>query len=141
MFDPGINALSIATAILPDPVFVESAVLDVPAGRQSPLAANLRMRSGIAPIVAEFDFLHEGSQQWDIVVDTDSGQLRLSDGGRVLETCGSTAEGQDHEYARLYLRFATLIDGRRSEVDIAPLRLVADAFSLASRQEAPEFNW
>jgi len=32
------------------------------------------------------------------------------------------------EYPDLYRRFAQLIDLRQSEVDVAPLRLIADAF-------------
>jgi D-galactose 1-dehydrogenase/L-arabinose 1- dehydrogenase len=141
VFDPGINALSIATAILPDPIIVKSAALNIPAGRQSPLAANVQMRCGDALVSAEFDFLHEGPQRWDIIVDTDAGQLRLREGGRILEVDGDVDEGKDQEYARLYSRFASLIEARQSDVDIAPLRLVADAFILASRQTAPEFNW
>ena len=141
VFDPGINALSIATAILPDPIIVEAAELGVPSNRAAPLTASLRMRSGSAPVSAEFDFLHQGPQQWDIVVDTDAGLLTLREGGRVLEYEGSIVEGIDQEYPRLYERFATLIVTRQSDVDARPLRLVADAFLLASRHGTPEFNW
>jgi predicted dehydrogenase len=141
VFDPGINALSVATSILPEPIIVESADLAIPDGRDSPLVANLGMRSGIAPVSAEFDFLHEGHQQWDIVVDTDAGQLSLREGGRILEIAGSVTEDTDREYPRLYSRFAALIGARENDVDIAPLRLVADAFLLASRRSLPEFEW
>lgn len=141
VFDPGINALSIATAILPNPIIVESATLDIPAGRQSPVAAKVHMRSGTALIVAEFDFLHEGTPLWDIIVDTEDGQLSLRQGGRIIEVGGSIVEGQEQEYMRLYARFAALIEARQSDIDLAPLRLVEDAFTLASRQAAPEFNW
>ena len=141
VFDPGINALSIVTEILPNPISVESAVLDIPAGRESPLAASLRLRSGSAPVSAEFDFLHEGHQQWDVVVDTDSGRLRLSEGGKILDIEGARSEGDDDEYPRLYARFAQLIDMRQSDVDVVPLRLVADALLMASRRGQPEFNW
>ena len=43
VFDPGINALSIATHLLPLPLFVESAELRVPANCQSPIAASIKM--------------------------------------------------------------------------------------------------
>ena len=39
VFDPGINALSILTEILPRSVFIKSAVLDFPANREAPIAA------------------------------------------------------------------------------------------------------
>ena len=41
VFDPGINALSIITRILPHVFFLKSAELFVPANRQNPIAANL----------------------------------------------------------------------------------------------------
>ncbi|HYC94482.1 MAG TPA: Gfo/Idh/MocA family oxidoreductase [Sphingomicrobium sp.] len=141
VFDPGINALSIATAILPEPIVVESAELTIPAGRDSPIAAKLKMRSGAAAIATEFDFLHEGPQQWDIIVETDSGRLALHEGGRIIDINGSIADGPDNEYSRLYARFATLIRERQSDVDTAPLRIVADALRIGSRREGPEFNW
>ncbi|MDP9422772.1 MAG: Gfo/Idh/MocA family oxidoreductase [Pseudomonadota bacterium] len=141
VFDPGINALSIATAILPEPIVVESAELTIPAGRDSPIAANLRMRSGAAAIATEFDFLHEGPQQWDIIVETDSGRLALHEGGRIIDINGSVAEGPDNEYPRLYARFATMIRERQSDVDTAPLGIVANAFRIGSRREGPEFKW
>ncbi|WP_250845344.1 hypothetical protein, partial [Escherichia coli] len=40
VFDPGINALSIATYILP-PMFITSAVLDFPENRAAPVAAQV----------------------------------------------------------------------------------------------------
>ena len=50
VFDPGINALSIATRILPEPLAVLGAELDVPANRVSPIAARIALRSGDASI-------------------------------------------------------------------------------------------
>ena len=41
------------------------------------------------------------------------------------------------EYPAIYAEFAELIDGARSHVDVAPLRLTADAF-LAGRRELVE---
>src|SRR3569833_2335761 len=43
VFDPGINALSILTKILPKPVFVNAAELAFPANCQAPIAANLTL--------------------------------------------------------------------------------------------------
>ena len=45
VFDPGINALSLLTEILPKEVCVEGALLEFPENQQAPIAANLRLRS------------------------------------------------------------------------------------------------
>jgi len=140
VFDPGINALSIATAILPDALLLESAQMDVPEGRASPLAATLALRSGTAKVTAEFDFLQTGPQSWDIHIDTDAGTLRLAMGGSILQLPGEEPqEAPDREYARLYDRFAELVAGGTSDVDIRPLKLVADAFLLAERRTTEAF--
>lgn len=82
VFDPGINALSILTEILPTPVSLETAILDFPANRGTPVAAELRMRHPVgAEVTASFDWLHEGRQSWDIEARTNAGCLTLSDGG------------------------------------------------------------
>jgi D-galactose 1-dehydrogenase/L-arabinose 1- dehydrogenase len=141
VFDPGINALSILTAILAEPVTVESAELAIPANREAPLAASARMRSGTADISVELDFLHLGEPCWNIDVETDGGRLSLRQGGGLIEIGGSTVAGLDEEYPRLYSRFAELIEARQSDVDVAPLRLVADAILIASRRTTPDFNW
>lgn len=140
VFDPGINALSIATTILPAPLFVEAATMDVPAGRAGPLAAELQLRCGGAPGRAAFDFLQTGPQTWDIEVDTDVGTLRLSMGGSILQLPGEAEVTEpDREYLRLYARFAELLDSGASDVDLSPMRLVADAFLLAERRETEAF--
>jgi L-arabinose 1-dehydrogenase len=140
VFDPGINALSIATRILPEPLRLKSATMDVPAGRASPLAAHLSMRSGSIEVEAVFDFLQTGDQTWDIEVDTDAGTLRLSKGGSVLQLPGQAEQtAPDREYPRLYARFAELVAAGTSDVDIAPLRIVADAFLLAERRQTEPF--
>ncbi len=140
VFDPGINALSIATRILPEALLLESAKIDIPEGRAAPIGAALTLRSGDASVRADFDFLQTGQQTWDIEVDTDAGTLRLSLGGSVLELPGELAQtAPDQEYPRLYARFATLIEKRISDVDLSPLRIVADAFLLAERRIVAPF--
>jgi len=142
VFDPGINALSIVTRILPEAVLIEAASMTVPAGRQSPVAAELAMTSGGAPVEARFDFLQTGPQTWDIEVDTDKGTLALALGGSVLRLPGEEErKAPEREYPRLYARFAELIASGQSDVDVAPLRLVADAFLIAERREGPAFDW
>lgn len=132
VFDPGINALSIATQILPHAFFVEQAELDVPANCAAPIAARVDFRDtrGV-PIAMDLDFRQEGPQSWDIVVETDAGTLTLAKGGGELSLPdGETPVGTalHGEYPGLYARFAEIVRAGTSDVDIAPLRLVADAF-------------
>jgi predicted dehydrogenase len=140
VFDPGINALSILAAILPGKVLLESAWMEVPQGREAPLAAALEMRWGAVPVTAEFDFLQTGPQAWDIEADTDRGTLKLSLGGSKMFIDGAaTSDEPDREYARLYSRFADLVRRGGSDVDVAPLMLVADAFLIAKRVTTAPF--
>ncbi|SFI79254.1 Gfo/Idh/MocA family protein [Caulobacter sp. UNC279MFTsu5.1] len=141
VFDPGINALSIATAVLPRPFFLTEATLHVPENRQSPIQAELAFVDTIGmPVTAAFDFLQTGPQSWDIEVDTDGGALRLSHGGARLWIDGALVHEQpEAEYPGLYARFAELIAAGASDVDITPLRHVVDAFLLGRRVAAPAF--
>ncbi|WP_441235036.1 Gfo/Idh/MocA family protein [Bradyrhizobium sp. 930_D9_N1_4] len=135
VFDPGINALSILTRILPSQVFVTAAELAFPANCQAPIAANLSLTDiGGLPITAEFDFRRTGPQSWDIVAETDEGRMALSRGGRIMAIDGkAVAEAPDQEYRELYQRFVKLAASGESDVDLTPLRLVADAFLLGKR--------
>lgn len=130
VFDPGINALSILTHIVPGSVLLREATLSFPSNCETPIAASLLLHDERgAPIEVELDFLQAGPQTWDISADTDNGRLLLSKGGSTMYVDGnSLIEAKDHEYPRLYARFYELVNGRRIDVDIAPLRLVADAF-------------
>ncbi|MGY4297032.1 DNA-binding FadR family transcriptional regulator/predicted dehydrogenase [Bradyrhizobium sp. i1.4.4] len=141
VFDPGINALSILTRILPRPVFVTAAELAFPANCQAPIAANLTLTDiGGLPVTAEFDFRQTGPQSWDILVETDQGQMTLSGGGRRMAIDGKTvAEAPDQEYRELYGRFVKLTATGARDVDLAPLRLVADAFLLGKRNIVEPF--
>ncbi|MFN3526511.1 MAG: Gfo/Idh/MocA family protein, partial [Paracoccus sp. (in: a-proteobacteria)] len=141
VFDPGINALSILTEILPAPVHLTGAALDVPANRQAPIAARLEL-SG--QITAEFDSLQQGPQTWDMEFDTDAGHLALRMGGNILEIDGQPAEGQNsimQEYPALYARMAELVREGASEVDLSPMVLVADAFALGQRTTVEPFEF
>ena len=145
VFDPGINALSIATRILPRPIFVERAEIDVPANRAAPIAARVDLRdTADTQIAMDLDFRQEGQQTWDIVVETDGGTLTLSNGGdriSIAGTTGPTSSNDFHgEYPALYRRFAELIRTGAADVDVAPLRLVADAFLRGTRVPVEDFD-
>lgn len=141
VFDPGINALSILTRILPAPVHLSSADLDFPSNCQTPIAARLRfLGPDNADISAEFNWLHTGDQTWDIAITTDAGTLLLSEGGSKMAVDGTPVPApKTHEYAAIYQRFSTLIKARESDVDLAPLRHVADAFLLGQRHQVAPF--
>ena len=142
VFDPGINALSILTRILPQPLFVTAAELCFPANREAPIAASLGLNDATGlPITAEFDFRQTGPQSWDIVAETDGGRLTLSSGGARLAVGGEILfEGADGEYRGLYRRFVELASTGACDVDLTPLRLVADAFLLGRRRIVEAFE-
>ena len=144
VFDPGINGLSVATRILPRPLFLTAAELFYPENRAMPIAANLSLsdRAG-TPIRAEFDWREEGPQRWDIDVETDAGRLSLWKGGAALAADGRVLVDEDEisaEYPNLYARFAELVRSGASDVDLSPFRLVADAFLLGRRTLVEPFN-
>jgi D-galactose 1-dehydrogenase len=130
VFDPGINALSILTEVVREPIRVRDAALEVPSNRAAPIAAQLAMETASgAPVEAVFDFRQTGPQTWDIVLETDHGALTLSEGGGKLSVdAAPQATPLEGEYPAMYRRFVELVRSGRSDVDLAPLRLVADAF-------------
>jgi D-galactose 1-dehydrogenase len=142
VFDPGINALSILTHILPQPLFVTAADLAFPANRDAPIAATLALSDAQGlQIAAEFDFRQTGPQSWDIDLDTDGGPVTLSVGGAKLRAGGrQLVDAPDAEYAGLYRRFRDLAATGESDVDLAPLQLVADSFLLGRRRTVEPFE-
>ena len=142
VFDPGINALSIMTRILPHAFFLKSAELFVPENRQSPIAANLDFSDERGtPIRAAFDWRHGPEELWQIEVTTRGGVLRLAQGGKVLQIDGKNVDvGPEREYPGLYERFAELIAKGESDVDVSPLQHVADAMLLGRRNEVERFE-
>jgi len=141
VFDPGINALSIVTEILADPVHLSAAELFVPANCEMPIAAHLDFKHPHgAACTAEFDFRQEGEQVWTIEVGTDSGTLTLSEGGARLTIDGVEQVAADDsgnpligEYPRLYAKMAALVGAAGVDMDISPMTLVADAFLIGRR--------
>ncbi|KKW91282.1 MULTISPECIES: Gfo/Idh/MocA family protein [Sphingobium] len=130
VFDPGINALSILTEIVPEPVTLLSASLEVPQNKDAPIGAALKMATASgAPVEAVFDWRQTGPQTWDIAVETGNGRLLLSEGGNMLRLDGEVqVKAPDEEYPAMYRRFVQLTADKAIDADIAPLRLVADAF-------------
>lgn len=147
VFDPGINALSILSAILPFPLFVRHARLQVPANRDAPIAAELDLGAPPGTLVermaAVFDFRQEGEQTWTIdIVAKDGERLSLTHGGTQLWCDGRrVVDDEDREYSSIYSSFSDLIARRASDVDVTPLRLVADAFVAGRHIVTEPFSW
>ena len=136
VFDPGINAFSVITKIFPGAVFIRSAELQVPENAQTPIAAKLELGSPAAdgPLSVSFDFRWSDEEEWTIeIATTDGVELRLEKGGAKLFVGGAERpSGGPGEYPDIYRLFADLIDERRSLVDVAPFRLVADSLLIGN---------
>lgn len=147
VFDPGINALSIMTEILPTPIHLKGAVLQFPENRQTPIAADLEFtHPDGANVSAEFEWRHKGLQTWAFEIETNDGLLELTQGGAKLQINGVDQSESDNgalsgEYPRLYSNMASLVEAGKSDVDTSPMRHVADAFTLGSRKGVPAFNF
>jgi D-galactose 1-dehydrogenase len=139
VFDPGINALSIASRILPMPLFVREATLAFPSNRQAPISARVAFSGG--PFAADFDWSYSEGESWTIEVDTASGRrLVLTEGGHRLSIDGvAQSVSRQREYPALYAHFADLLAAHRSDVDRDPLRIVADAFLIGRRDIVAPF--
>jgi L-arabinose 1-dehydrogenase len=142
VFDPGINALSIVTRILPREVLLRGATLHVPSDCSTPIAAELDcIDTDGVPVRAEFDWRHGPVEQWEIDVETTDGLLSIAEGGKRLAIAGEpVALEAEREYAALYERFHWLIAHGTDDVDVRPLRLVADAFLLGRHVEVEAFG-
>lgn len=146
VFDPGINALSIVTEILADPIHLTSSELLIPENCETPIAAYMEFAHPHgARVTAEFDFRQQGDQFWNIAIETDQGHLVLSDGGAKLVIDGhvqsAAAEGDalEGEYPRLYANMARLVRDGAIDMDLAPMAHVADAFLLGKRVTVQPF--
>ncbi len=145
VLDPGINALSILTRLIPEPIFPQAAELFVPSNREAPIAAELRLVSaGGIEIDVSLDFRQTGPQTWDIDIETDQGPLKLSAGGGILTVGGQEVPPEpgalDSEYASIYRAFGQLIASGRSDVDARPLQLVADIFLIGKQITVAPFE-
>ena len=138
VFDPGINAFSIATKIFPGGLFVQSAELSFPQNAQTPIAADVSFYSPEAEgeLTASLDWRRTEGEEWTITVETSDGTtVRLEDGGARLMLNGeSISDNGIGEYPDIYRTFVDLIDQGRSLVDVAPLRLVADCLLVGARK-------
>ncbi len=143
VFDPGINAFSIVTRLLPGRLSVREAELFTPANRRMPIAARLVMADDGGVVVdVDLDFRQTGPQSWDIRIDTDRGTMVLSHGGAKLHINGTEVAVSHHEeYESIYRHFATMVREGGIDADVAPLRLVAESFAIARQSVVDEFEY
>lgn len=145
VFDPGINALSILTEIMPGTIHLTEATLETPENKQCPIAADLRFaHPDGADVHVVLDWRQEGDQTWNIEAETDAGSISLEHGGERCLINGEVQCADDPavsgEYPRLYARMATLVAEGKSDTDFEPMRHVADAFTLGRRLIVEAFH-
>ena len=139
VFDPGINALSIITEILPFEMRLEQATLEYPSNRDTPIAAKMQWADNVS---GEFDWRQTGPQSWDITIETDAGVVEVKDGGTRLLIDGTERDsGTLGEYPALYKRMISLVETGQSDVDLRPMIHVADAMTLGKRITTAAFNF
>ncbi len=136
----GSNALSILTHIMPRSFHLRHARLAFPGNRATPIAASLSFRDAAGTAMTmDLDWRDTGAPTWIIDIETDAGPLRLSEGGSTLSVLNQTMTRGAEEYPLMYSHFAALIRSRSSDLDLSPLRLVADAFLCGDRQVVEPF--
>ena len=137
VFDPGINALSIATRIMPRPLTVERAQLTIAENHKSPIAVDLEFGEGLS---AHFDWRETGAECWRIEVQTARETLLLDKGGSALWVNGRCEIAvPSREYQSIYNHFASLLRTRQSHVDVAPLCLVESAQAIGEVKRVSAF--
>ena len=137
VFDPGINALSIATKIMPKPLAVEKARLTIAENHHSPIAVDLEFGAHLS---AHFDWRETGEECWRIAIETARETLLLDKGGSELWVGGGLVTAHPpREYQSIYTHFADLLRNRQSHIDIAPLRLVEHARKVGEVSGAKAF--
>lgn len=143
VFDPGINALSIMTEILPYDVHINAAKLEFPSNRDTPIAAHLAFTNPDNAVMdAVFDWRQEGPQTWDIDIETNEGEMKISSGGAKMSIDGNVViDGSDHEYSNLYAQMSGLLRAQKSDFDLSPMIHVCDAFALGKRTTVAPFHF
>jgi len=139
VMDPGINALSIMTEVLPMAVHLKSGELRFPENWQTPIQADLTFTHHVT---AKFDWTREEDEQWEIHIDAGGDSVQLIEGGnRCLINGIATQASALDEYPALYARMAELLATGQSDVDLSPMVHLSDAFTLSKRTTIPAFEF
>jgi D-galactose 1-dehydrogenase len=134
VFDTGLNALSLATRVLPLDLFVTAADLTVLEGHQAPITAHITFNT--PAMTARIDWRSGQAEQRLIQIETQSGlTVVLWDGGARLSTNGEEQSlAPQQEYLHLYRHFKDVALSKAVDVDFAPMQIVADACLTGSRR-------
>ncbi len=139
VFDPGINAFSIISTVFPGELVVSRAALSFRGEADTPIAAEIEFTSAAAdgPMTCSLDWRRTAGEEWTIAITTDDGSMieLLDGGGRLLVDGEARGSGGLGEYPDIYHRFAALIESGQSQIDITPLRMVADCLLVGSRHQ------
>lgn len=139
VMDPGINALSIMTDVLPMAVHLKSGELRFPENWQTPIQAYLTFTHNVT---AAFDWTREEDEQWEIHIVAGADKVQLIEGGNRCVINGVEAQVSDlEEYPALYARMTDLVAAGRSDVDLSPMVHLSDAFTLSKRITIPAFDF
>ena len=115
-----------------------AADLSFPENSQTPIAADITFSSPEAdgPLTGSLDWRRTEGEEWTIAVETTDGlKLRLENGRSRLSIDGTVQEDSGiGEYPDIYAKLVQLIDERKSLVDVAPFRLVADCLLIGGRR-------
>ncbi len=142
VFDPGINALSILTEVIADPMRLIDATLHIPTNRAAPIAVDMAMETaGGVPVSASFDWRQTGPQIWQIAFEAGTERYLFAQGGDDAVHAAPDEESTlTQEYRAMYHRFVELVTAGESDVDVAPLQLVADACMRGTYQATEPFE-
>ncbi|MFL6767660.1 MAG: gfo/Idh/MocA family oxidoreductase, partial [Sphingomicrobium sp.] len=107
---------------------------------QTPIAVEAELASPAAdgPLTCSLDWRRSEGEEWTVAIEAKDGlNVRLERGGADLIVNGEpqSCEGMG-EYPSIYARFVDLIDNRQSDMDVSPLRLVADCLLVGRRVQA-----
>ena len=144
VFDPGINALSILTRLLPGQIDVIDAELFVPSNRSMPIAATLSLKSDDVEqaIAVKLDWRETREECWTIRIEmTDGDVVELRGGGSEFVVNGEVAaRNENREYPGLYSHFADIVASGGSDLDARPLAIVLDAFARGRKTSVDAFE-
>ncbi len=145
VFDPGINALSIVTEIMPSPVFVTSADLTFPSNCDAPIAASLRFRTSAHATRASSPSStggrparRPGTSPSRPRREPGSSCRTAARGSRSTASSTSSARRTNTRISTTALPSSSGTAARWSTP--APLRLVADAFMVGRRLATDPFH-
>lgn len=139
VLDPGINALSIMTEVMPREVHLKEATLLVPEGRQTPIAISLEMTGDVT---GAFDWRDDGTNWCQTYHCSDGTVVELPEGGNRCVIDGEEQEVAElGEYPALYAHFAELVRDGRSDVDLRPFVHVSDIMQLGRREVTDPFEF